>query len=196
MIVAVSRAVELLADADAGVNAQLAEIPATPAREVPPVAVLSVFEHPWLARGLLDLEVLQEVLAGPDGETLVERPILAVSILADGETTVRVPANAKELQEHARVPVLVRYLGRSDATDVLLRDAYLTLRAAARVFSKRAHSPNPAVRNLTRDGCVVGPPAVMAYAPVVQSIRDVLLVSGLIAEFPVSDRWVAGLGAP
>lgn len=169
-------------DPAAGLNAELRTVPRD-AEDAPPpdVSIFNEVEHPWVARGEADLDVLKAkrawCIAHYDPETQgFPAPVLPF----------------QEPEAGAVVHIAGTYMVHGLSAPRALHDARQSMRAAHRVISKRWEEAQDTVDQ--RDTTLFLP--TVRYLPTfgqLQNQPNVWSLGTLVVSFPVLDRWALGL---
>ena len=166
-----------LDDDTTGVNAQLASLPQDAGEPaVPRVWVKDETRVGWVARGVLP----REKLGGG--------PVLLVRLGAEG---AGVPLATQDAFPRESVPVEVWYFAAKAETELLVTQAFQTLRAAARVLAARF---GPVMGALSRNATELEAPEQGRIELVLEQLAgDEQVVARLTFAVPAVDPW--GLAA-
>lgn len=175
-----------LEDDATGVNAQILAMPLDDplAPDAPPTlrAIYAETDHAWVAR------TFQGQLLRRMQSTDAPALMVGVASAVAGDLRPDTPGVGR-----VTVDVGICYVGRSDRSEELVRDARQTFRACMRAIA--APFAEDMGRVFTRAGVDVEHPSAWRYATLAGADADSIIYGALIVSVPTADPWALGITA-
>jgi hypothetical protein len=177
IVAAVRQVADWLVNGSSGVNAQLATVPGDSADVIPPlVTIWDATRFEWVAQG----RVLRDLTgSGP-------------LLLVRGPTELEIPLFAgQQGGGWAPVDVIVAYVHRptvEEPSEYVLRDAYQTLRAAARAIALQF----PTMQASQERARVAFERPTVRFSAEQEQLDGEVLLASLTITLPAFDEWALG----